>query len=684
MSAEPATGAAVGVLPAPDVETLRDDIAAPVVTPPRRWSAGSIASDVGRFLAVFWAFTVAWMLFFALIPSVIGWSPTVVSTGSMSPAVDAGTVLHLDRGVDPQSLGPGAIIMFDDPSVPGRSTTHRIVEVVRDGDGAGPVVAFSTKGDANADRDAQLVSVDDVDGAARLVLPYAGLPRVWANEGNWLPLVTLVLATGLAAAIAADTIGGFLTGRAVIRRRSVVTAIAIAIAVMLGGPSSNAAFAATTANPGSGFEMTSSWHLDAIDADIPIAHWRLDDAGSGTSTIVLTDDFETFGGYNAYGSGLVTSSTAQARSGSRSALKTGNNDPNGAWRALPTTVTGSFTFEVWVYRPSGFAGGSIDRLGLEDAAFNGYTFNADHNGNTLRIDRRTGGNATGIGSSVPFDPPEDAWYRLELIRSGADLTVTAYDGGGALLATTSAVDGTTTSFDRLTIRGGWDYHVDDLTVTQDPNLPPAVDRIGTLDGSYLGTPTLQQPSLLANLPSTSVSFDGGDRVSLGDSVDINLGDRAERTLELWFRADAVTGRQMIYEEGGTVNGMNLYLDGGRLYGRAWSESTGWSNPLQVTTAPGAIAAGTVHHVALVLDASGSRSLEMYLDGALLGASTKTDAAVWNAHSDDGAIGGVNGGTENHDGNSNAAAPFDGTVDEVELYNSALGPERIETHYYAGA
>ena len=84
-----------------------------------------------------------------------------------------------------------------------------------------------------------------------------------------------------------------------------------------------------------------------IDADVPIAHWQLDDAVSGGSPVtVMSEDFESPVSFTRIGSGRVRSSRTEALSGNRSAYKTSNNDPNGAWPALPTPVSGSFTFDV--------------------------------------------------------------------------------------------------------------------------------------------------------------------------------------------------------------------------------------------------------------------------------------------------------------------------------------------------
>lgn len=692
-----------GMLPAPDPATRVDGLDHPIE--PQRWTLGEIAGLTGRFVAVFWAMSVVWLVVFSFLPLVVGWSPTVVTTGSMAPAIDAGTIVHVDHSVDPQILGPGSIITYDDPNVPDRKVTHRVIEVVTAGDGdaaAGPTagvgrsaaesvemgttIGFRTKGDANGVADSAIVPVESVDGATRLVLPYAGLPQVWMNEGRWWLVVLLGLATMIAGVVALDTLSGYWSGRTMFRRRSVASAVAIAIAVMLGGPASNAVFASSADNSGSSFIAADGWWQLAVDADGPIAHWQFDDTPVGGPPITIVDEsFETPITLNRIGNGRVSASTLQARTGSTSIRKRNHNDPNGGWAQLPATISGSFTFDVWVYRPSSYRGGDVDRLGLEDASFGGYTFYADHSSNRLRVDRRDGGNATGIGSTVSFDPPEDEWYRLQLIRAGDSLTVSAFDGGGAMLATTSAVDATYNSFDRWVIRGGHEYFVDDLLITQDPAPPTATDRIGTEDGVVTAGVTAQAGTLLTGLPGAPAAFDlnGAGGVLVGDNAQINLGDRAERTVELWFEPDATVGRQVLFEEGGTVNGINIYLDDGQLYGRAWGESLGWSNPLEVSTAAGAISANTTYHVAVVLDSVTDRSLGLYLDGALVGTSTKTDSALWHEHTDDAGIGIVNGATEYHDGHSSSSDGFDGTIDEVVLYNSALDATRIEIHHTSG-
>ena len=168
-------------------------------------------------------------------------------------------------------------------------------------------------------------------------------------------------------------------------------------------------------------------------------------------------------------------------------------------------------------------------------------------------------------------------------------------------------------------------------------------------------------------------------VLIGDSASINTSSRDARTTELWFNADVLSGRQILYEEGGTGNGLSIYLNGSTLYATAWTST--WSNSLVVSTG---VTTGTRYHVGVTLDAVGSRKLELYLDGVSVGSATKTDSNQWRAHSDDGAIGALNGGTKFHDGNANGGGYyFDGAVDEVVLYNSTLSAARIANHAQAG-
>ncbi|ADC68952.1 conserved hypothetical protein [Methanocaldococcus sp. FS406-22] len=182
------------------------------------------------------------------------------------------------------------------------------------------------------------------------------------------------------------------------------------------------------------------------------------------------DNFENWTGWEQYRNGIVQWSSSYSHSGNYSLEKYGvstslNNDPNGGFKLLPKEIGRDVVISGWIYRPSNWGGGPIDRIGLEDENFNGYSFRVDHYNNYISIDRRTGGNPQEISIEVPWNPPEDEWYYFEFhIYSNGTLTFSTYYKNGSLGATVSTTDNTYTKFDRVVVHGGYVYYVDDLEV----------------------------------------------------------------------------------------------------------------------------------------------------------------------------------------------------------------------------
>jgi signal peptidase I len=140
-----------------------------------------------------------------MLPALIGWSPSVVLTGSMRPAIQPGDIV-ITAPVVEHTLRPGYIIRFRDPSEPGRHLMHRIVRINADG-------TIVTRGDANASDDSTPVPPTAVTGMARMRVPWVGLPVIWARERRVVPLTMVagfvliaMLATGSRRAPAADPI----------------------------------------------------------------------------------------------------------------------------------------------------------------------------------------------------------------------------------------------------------------------------------------------------------------------------------------------------------------------------------------------------------------------------------------------------------------------------------------------
>jgi signal peptidase len=116
------------------------------------------------------------LLVAALAPLVIGWSATVVASGSMGPVLRPGDVVVVSP-VDDGQVRSGQVVLVDDPAHRGRLLTHRVVSRTASG-------AFVLKGDANPAPDSTPVPADSVRGVARLAVPRLGLPVLWLRAGD--------------------------------------------------------------------------------------------------------------------------------------------------------------------------------------------------------------------------------------------------------------------------------------------------------------------------------------------------------------------------------------------------------------------------------------------------------------------------------------------------------------------
>lgn len=110
-----------------------------------------------------------------LLPMAVGWDRVVLTSGSMSPAVDPGDIV-LTRPT-PRAVTPGAVLVFRNPNKTQGLITHRMIQVLDDG-------CYRTKGDANAQPDIVPVCPDKVVGQALVLVPTVGLPALWIHQGH--------------------------------------------------------------------------------------------------------------------------------------------------------------------------------------------------------------------------------------------------------------------------------------------------------------------------------------------------------------------------------------------------------------------------------------------------------------------------------------------------------------------
>lgn len=116
--------------------------------------------------------------------------PYTVLSGSMEPAISAGDLVVVQR-IAPLDARIGDVVGFADPARDGRTTTHRVAGVRRDGD----ELEFVTKGDANNATETWRVATDGELGRVGYRIPAVGHVAVWVGRPlGFLLLVALPLA----------------------------------------------------------------------------------------------------------------------------------------------------------------------------------------------------------------------------------------------------------------------------------------------------------------------------------------------------------------------------------------------------------------------------------------------------------------------------------------------------------
>jgi hypothetical protein len=168
----------------------------------------------------------------------------------------------------------------------------------------------------------------------------------------------------------------------------------------------------------------------------------------------------------------------------------------------------------------------------------------------------------------------------------------------------------------------------------------------------------------------AIDFYGVDRhLDVADSDDINTGGPYEgKTLVVAFKTGAdVASRQVIWEQGGGSRGLSFYLDQDKLYINGWdlNETPPWG-PTALNTP---VSGDTVYVASLVLDAGGG-TFAGFVNGVSIG--SVDGVADLDKHTNDCALGHVEGATKFHEGSNSGPADFSGLIAEFYQYNDVVG------------
>ncbi|WP_394908019.1 LamG-like jellyroll fold domain-containing protein [uncultured Mesonia sp.] len=200
----------------------------------------------------------------------------------------------------------------------------------------------------------------------------------------------------------------------------------------------------------------------------------------------------------------------------------------------------------------------------------------------------------------------------------------------------------------------------------------------------------RRPSYLINqingLPA--LSFATNDYLDIADNNSLNQnGPFSSRTFSLVVRTGSdVTARQVIYEEGGTVRGLNIYIDNGELYFGGWNiNNDGTDAPWGFVSTKTSITANTNYVISFRFAGNSSQTgtLEAYVNGSLVGTLNNIgrlynhNPAVLGAQANDSYY-------HNGSDSANSTNFFNGLMAEFIIYNQALNQaeRRLVENYLA--
>ena len=231
--------------------------------------------------------------------------------------------------------------------------------------------------------------------------------------------------------------------------------------------------------------------------------------------------------------------------------------------------------------------------------------------------------------------------------------------------------------------------------------------------TFNGSPTLGVPSLIPSEPQDPgilLTAATGDWLLAPNGVDINTaGPYAQKTIEFWFNANSlpapgatgVTAAAGLFEEGAQTRGLNFYLwrdpsdpnpDEAQLVlnafdnakdgpGSPWGTSEGPPSPTPPVYVQTTVQAGQTYHVVGVFNgnAQTNGTLSLYVNGVLV--STAGGVGLLYAHTGDNEIG--KGNNLLHTGDYSVLANYDGVLDDLSLYDTALSAGSVLQHYLTG-
>ena len=173
-----------------------------------------------------------------------------------------------------------------------------------------------------------------------------------------------------------------------------------------------------------------------------------------------------------------------------------------------------------------------------------------------------------------------------------------------------------------------------------------------------------------------LNLDGATQyMSVADHANLDFGVSQNKTVTCWIKTTTNTGTPRIFAKRNATsgNGYEFWTGNGSNAGKFAMNMSGTGSPNNISTAgfsTTSIADGTWHHIALVLDASSSRTLYGYLDGVLVNTG-KTFTSVSSDFSN--TLNFIVGATSD----AGKSYRWAGQIDNVRIWNNAMTATELQ-------
>lgn len=198
----------------------------------------------------------------------------------------------------------------------------------------------------------------------------------------------------------------------------------------------------------------------------------------------------------------------------------------------------------------------------------------------------------------------------------------------------------------------------------------AVDSSGGgHDGTYSGSFTLNQPTLLVEGSGASVNFTGG-QMAVPDTLSLRLGTGAV-SYEIWVNLTSTAAYASLVDD--TQRGYSLFLNanGGAGPTRAYLTYGNSANAANEITLSTGIATAELDHIAVTSDGAGNAIV--YRNGVSVFTTASQDIGATNSASGVTIFANPSGG----------GGAIQGQGQELAVYSTVLSPARVAAHYTAG-